>query len=576
VVFYQAFPEEMPGPLDTPLTFNPHLIEKTEMKSVGARRIILGMRWDGGSWDRVPVWCDALLPLLDGVPVHWCFPSPPPGGASLAEEAFIRPLRERLKTGLDTVIAQGFSGAPHPLLAMDELEKELAWSLKNPWLTGTADMLAVKPATIAPILPDFERQAALRCYIDAGFSHIGVPGGGPLAPIRFHGITLFTYALLGFVEGPPGAILRSIRHAIGHGGDAFVMVDLPAFPTTRSTAAFLQNLMRSLFSTGTKPSLLESALSTIRAEESDSPPECGRKWISAHSARAKIALASGYRLRKRKKNEEFRKILTILSPQGVPASVEATETRPLPEKRKQRKKSLLAHMLGDVTLAGKEFDVKLSTGRFCGIMIRNAFILPNIPSSSFITVNGRTYGYRMVSSVSFEEDDGTGLRAELSGEYPTRGGLILEYEFAGENPELRISAVIRYPLLAPEQTLDGSAPLIFTLQELPQNEPALISVLCPDGSEARHLLQETDGWKPIPAMSWSIGAPGKRIILSAAQPPERKWGLCCFRVAKTKGRRMLEANPFGGPAGVGGAAVSGKTENHSLFIGLKNGAEGGA
>ncbi len=542
------------------------------MKSVDARRIILGLRWDGGSWDRVPVWCDALLPLLDGVPIHWCFPSPPPGVLSLAEEAFIRPLRARLKAGLDGVITEGFSGAPHPLLAMDELEKELAWSLKNPWLTGTADMLAVKPAAIAPILPDFERPAALRCYMDAGFSRIGVPGSGPLAPRKFHGITLFTYALLGFVEGPPGAILRSIRHAIGNGGDAFVMVDLSAFPTTRSTAAFLQNLTRSVFSTGAKPSALESALSATRAEESGSPPECGREWISAHSARAKMALASGYRLRKRKKNEEYRKILSFLSPQGVPAAAEAMEARPEPEKKKQRKKSLLAHMHGDVTLTGKEFDVKLSAGRFCGIMTRNTFILPNTPSSSFITVNGKTYGYKTISAVSFEEDDGTGLRAELSGEYPSRGGLILEYEFAGENPELLISAVIHYPLLAPEHTLDGSAPLVFALQELPRNEPAVLSVVCPDGSEARHLLQETDGWKPVPAMTWSVGAPGKRIVLSSAQPPERKWGLCCFRVARTKGRRMLEANPFGGPVRVGGAAVSGKTEKYSLFIGLENGA----
>ena len=55
--------------------------------------------------------------------------------------SLVRTLHARLERGGDGITSAGFSGACHPLLNLDELDKELSWGLKNPWGTGLTDVL---------------------------------------------------------------------------------------------------------------------------------------------------------------------------------------------------------------------------------------------------------------------------------------------------------------------------------------------------------------------------------------------------------------------------------------------------
>jgi hypothetical protein len=289
--------------------------------------------------------------------------------------------------------------------------------------------------------------------------------------------------------------------------------------------------------------------------------------------RWKLALSSPLQKKKRKKGEEYRQILNALSLPGGAASFGDDPLYHEASVKHPKEKTLVSHMQGDVTLAGKDFDAKLSCGRFCGIARQGRFLLPNILASSFITINGKTYPFKSRSSISFEGEAGTGLRDDLVidgylEKQDSTAHLIVEYEFRGDAPELLISSVLRYPRLTAGQTVDMLAPLVISLMAVKNTVRVGVDATCPDGSHSVYDIAGADGWKAVPAMMWSLDSPDARIVLSCAPPGERKWGLCFFRLVKRKGLRILEANPFGSPIPVAGSIVSGKTEASGLLIGL--------
>jgi hypothetical protein len=545
------------------------------MRRGSGRRVVLGLRWDGPSWDQVPVWCDAVLPLIEGVPVQWCFPALPPDYRIWADESFIKPVRSRLSSTGDGILPTGFSGAPHPLLTLDELEKELAWSSKNPWSTGITDVFGVKAAFFAPKVPDLDRPGAVDAYRAAGFSWMGIAGDS--LPVSFRGMTLQPYRRIVFTDTPASAAVRGIRQAVAHGRNPFFLVELSTFPSTPSIASFVEELLKQLSSLGAEIAGLDSIRSAGSPPAAAHAPSCRWDSMPAHLIREKLDSSSSYQKKKRKKNDDYKKILSLIASASSPddASQEADE----PAGKAGRDTTLVAHMQGDVALAGESFDVRLTGGRFCGIERRGRHMVPAIVASSHITISGRTYAFKSKSAISFEGNDGTGLRDELVAEIERDRAekeaalLTVEYEFKDNLPELFISAEIRYPLLSREQIVEGAAPLLLSLLELEGGVPASLEVTYPDGSMARHQFTEKDGWKPVPGMRWTLEGRWGKIHLQTAFPVEKRWGLCFFRVTRKKGRRILESNPFGSSIPVAGSIVSGRKETHTILIGLE--AEGG-
>jgi hypothetical protein len=538
------------------------------MRRGKARSIVIAMRWDGASWDSVPAWCDAVLPLVKETPVQWSFPALPEGFRTWALDCFVSPLRARMKRQGDGLLPMGFSGAPHPLLTLDELEKELSWTAKNPWSTGIAEVFGARSTLLAPRMADLNRPAAVEAYRSKGIDWVGMECGFG-SPLSCDGITLYPFSTACHGEPPSTVAGRAFRRALDRDEHPLLFVDLPSFPSISELKAYLSDLLEMLSSRGIGIAGLDSVRNPPNPMPVESAPQA--RWDAAQYLRKKLDAASAFQRKKRKKNDDYHAILCLLASPHAPGSLPAVG-----QDREKNGKVLIANMQGDVALSGSLFDVRFRGGRFCGLERQGRRLTPDIAASSSVTTSGKACPFKSKSSVSFEHSGGTGLRDELFTELECeRGrkeiaGLTVEYEFREERPELVIRAELRYPR-CDGVVVNGTAPLVFALSELDGSSPALIAVTCPDGSESRHLIREKHGWKTIPGMRWAVEANGALIQLSASSEAEKRWGLCLFRVTRRRGRRMLEVNPFGSSTPVAGASVSGLTERHTLLIGLLEG-----
>ena len=83
--------------------------------------------------------------------------SPPSPDADAGASAVAPVLRERLASAGDSLLAMGCTGACQPVLGLEELDREIAWGLRNPWSTGLADVFGRRPAAAVPRLADLDR-----------------------------------------------------------------------------------------------------------------------------------------------------------------------------------------------------------------------------------------------------------------------------------------------------------------------------------------------------------------------------------------------------------------------------------
>jgi hypothetical protein len=227
-------------------------------------------------------------------------------------------------------------------------------------------------------------------------------------------------------------------------------------------------------------------------------------------------------------------------------------------------------MLGDVTLAGAGFDVRLSGGRFLGLTGRAGALMPMRRAVSFLRVDGRTWTFRSRGSFSFETEGGTGLREELvlEGAGDPNGSLSIEYSFRDSSPYLCIEADIRYPRLDREAIVEECVPFAIVLRELGKGW-ASVRTAAPDGSTADLRVREGEGWVAAPGVNQVVELPGGR---SLDMRWAGRWGLPFFRVSRCIGRRRgLEVSPFGCAGGLPALWLSGRRETFTLQLGVEGG-----
>lgn len=532
------------------------------MSGRNTRKIYLGIQWDAVSWDDVPLWCDFLFERLGKAPVCWNIPALPQDGRARGRAAFVRALLHRIEDAGDAVALMGFAGACHPLLSIDELEKELSWGLKNPWAAGLTDVFGVRPSILAPRMPDFQRPKAVAAYRRHGFQRIGIASDEAFH-LRRHpsGVEVFPFFRV------PAAAQRASRRSLPPRGDLFLMLDLTGLSSQGPLEALFPEMIDPLlpFATVAFPGPAEASVG--RAPLPMAGPRFDCAMFPPTLMRDRLEAIAPLSRKRRKKAEEYQKALSALSPvfqlnrEPAGASAETMQAR-FP----------VAHMLGEVTLAGSDFDVKLSGGRFCGIMQRGEPLLPPRPALSFLRVAGRTHSFRTKSSFSFESDGGTGLREELAMDGAVGQGatLDIEYTFRDDSPLLTIAADILYPPLAEDAILEECVPFSIALAEL-RAGTAAIEASAPDGSLAAHTLSDRDGWTAVPGASHAVALRGgSRLVLRAAPEEARRWWLPFFRVSRAFGRRpILEVNPFGSSAPVPGRWVSGRRQSFALLLGIE-------
>jgi hypothetical protein len=531
------------------------------MKRRESRRVFLGFEWEAGSWNDSPLWCDTLFKKLDRRAVHWNLPAFPAGIHARRRAPLVRTLRSRIEGCGDRVTSMGFAGACHPLLNLDELDKELSWGLKNPWGTGLTDLFDVRPRILVPRVPDLARNDAWDLYASHGFSLVGASeAAGETRGLAGAGWFRFTRLPVGS-GGSADMALRAVRRRLADSNDVFLMLDLTGLTAPGPLESILEDLLGGAFSLIDEPS---------GSPESGAGPAPGGRvdWspIPVPILRSRIEAASGYARRKRKKTEEYHDLLVLLARGGEQAGPSPRET-----KGTQKKLRLVAHMLGDVSLTGSGFDVRLSGGRFHGITRRGAALLPARTAVSYIRAGGRTTPFRTLSSFSFESEEGTGLREELGLEGTEGASLSIEYSFCDDSPLLSVTVEAAWPSIPGSRVVDEYAPLAITLATVAKGATVTVEARAPDESLSSFVLSEGGGGTLLPGSSLRVRRDdGGWLVVRFAPREGRKWGLPFFRVARTGARRFLEMNPFGSYAPVPSAALSGRKETFSLLIGLED------
>ncbi len=428
------------------------------MKRRNDRRVRLGFQWEAESWDEAPLWFDTLFRTLQGRRVHWNLPAMSPEIPARRRAAVARSLGTRIESSGDLVTSMGYAGACHPLLNLDELDKELSWGLKNPWGTGLTDTLDARPPVLIPQLPDLLRPGAVKLYQDRGFSLVGIcttahdtaePPAGRFPFVRFRASTL----------GNGDAFARKLRRLAAVPADLFVMVDLSGEESVAHLEAILDILLSAL---RTCPGL---TLVEIPEQKEKEPgiPHWPTDWspFPGPVIHGRIAAESGLARKKRKKAEEYQRILSLMGPRGAPDL-----STPDADRDASNSRRLVAHMLGDVVLAGTTFDVRLAGGRFCGIVRRGVDVIPGVPALSTLRTSSKDLTYRTVSSFSFEGESETGLREELRLDGRGDSTISIEYSFREDSPYLWISGEIRFPTLAGGMRVEQYSPLTLLLREV--------------------------------------------------------------------------------------------------------------
>jgi hypothetical protein len=579
-------------------------------------RLCLGIQWDAESWQNAPLWCDYLFGKLDTRQVHWNIPALPAHTQRKKRASFTRALRGRIEANGDPVTAMGFTGACHPLLNLDELAREISWGLRNPWGTGLTDLLDVRPTVLIPPVPDLSRAEAWRLYRAHGFSRVGIGceprrGAGVLFPARYpahflparypahflparypahflparypahflparypaHFLPDGGFPCLRFPvarAGPGDPLTRQVRRLIAAGGSLFLLLDLSELDDLAPLRFTFEWVLAPLLTPGGR------ALSSVAEAFPEPPPrkgapECVPDWspFPALALHEKIGAAAGISRRKRKKAEEYQELLAAFAPgdvQAPPGSEDGEDS--------SSRSRLLAHMQGEVVLSGPEFDVQLTGGRFSGITQRGETFLPLRQAGSYLRIGGRTMTFRTVSSFSFEGESGTGLREELGLAGEPDASLSIEYSFREDCPQLSVKAEIRFPRMAAAALVEEYAPLAIVLAELPRGGSATVQTTAPDGSIASATIAERTGWRALPGAAARIVRPGARsVVVRYGAPDSRRWGVPFFRIARARGARILEMNPFGSYAPVPAAALSGRSAVFSLLLGFENASQ---
>ena len=530
------------------------------------RRICLGFQWDPGSWESIPSLWDALFAWLGDRKVLWNLPALPSETSVRKRAAILRPLRSRIEAGGDTVAAMGFSGASHPLLNIDELEREVSWGLKNPWATGIADLLGARPQVLMPSVADILRPAAWKLYGDHGFRLIGVfpDAGGRTRDVPAGCRSFVKIMVSSWTPGSPAS--QRLRRLMSSSPEVLLQLDLSGVKDPETVRILLAAPI-GLF--GGRPPEFSPFDEPTDALPAGPPARCTRlDWspFSLAGLHAALEGTAGISRKKRKKNEEYDSLLGRMGSieDGAVPGVE----KPHDPRRQLR---LVAHMLGDVSLAGSGFDVRLQGGRFSGITRQGRELMPVRPARSFVRTRGSLWQYRTVSSFSFESDHGTGLREELRIDDREDSVVSIEYSFRDDSPLLSIVLEIRFPELPTGAAVDEYAPLALPLRLLKKGESATIEVAAPDGSTSSVDVSEETGSLFAPGAQHRIRREdGGWIVLHFAAPGGPAWGLPSFRVARSRGARVLEANPFGSFTPQPGRTVSGRHARFSLLLGLED------
>ncbi len=560
-------------------------------------RLLLGLRLRDPASEACARAAEALLEeaasLLPRLPLAWNLPLAPleadRGRADLAVE-----IKTRVRSRSDSVLLMGYGGGPHPLLAAEELEKELDWCRRNPWGSGARSLLGQEPKHLLPLAADLARESLDGVYGRHGFETVGLaePLEQALARFSARGRAAYRFPLErrpgraalypAWVLGPGGGTLPAgrtgasiLQAAAGLAGrqPLFLLLDLGCETRPkglREPAPVLAPLLQALEARFQPDFLsLEEALALREA------PRAGAGSLGVAdplpllcpAALEAASRAESLRARPRRRTDaDLRAVLETLGglrlrPQPAPRPREA---------RRAAEPTLIAAMSGLVALQGDGLAATFADGRLSGLQKAQTGALGAGPADSYLIVGGRFLPLESESAFSFQQGQDSGLRSVLKA--PLDGGqveLIIQAWFREGQEDLELDFRLRFPELSPQLNLQGVVPLELPVFALAEGEQAAVSGELLGGGSIAGTLETAEGQRLFTGARLRLrkAGGGPALVFSPCAPS----GVIVLGVRVIRFRRGLHvlASPFGARFAAPARLYSGRTVSCSLRLGLE-------
>jgi hypothetical protein len=555
-------------------------------------RLLLGLRLRDPASENASRAAEAFLQeaasLQPRLPLAWNLPLAPieaRGRSDLAVE-----IKTRVRSRSDSVLLMGYGGAPHPLLAAEELEKELGWCRRNPWGSGAKALLGQEPRHLLPLAADLAREALDGVYGRHGFESVGLAEPLEYALARFAGQRRATYCFP--AESRPGRAALYPAWVMTAGGGArpigrpeasvlqaaaglvgrqplFLLLE-PGGEGRREAGSLLANLLRTLEARFQPQFLsLDEALTLGEAPSAGGvrPGAPDPLPLLCPTALEAASRAEALRAKPRRRTDaDLRAVLETLG--GFTPRPQAA-ARPR-ETRRAAEPTLIAAMSGLVALQGDGLAATFADGRLSGLQRAQTWALGAGPADSYLIAGGRFLPLESDSAFSFEQGQDSGLRSVLKA--PLDGGeveLIIQACFREGQEDLELDFRLRFPELSPELGLQAVVPLELPVFALSHGERAAVSGELLGGGSFTSILGAEEGERLFtgsrlrlhkagggPALIFSPGAPSGVVILGV-------------RVIRLRRGLHVLARPFGGRFKAPARLYSGRTLSFSLRLGLE-------
>ncbi len=502
-------------------------------------RIFLLVRADG----RASVQSLAsFLPSLPSSPAHWAIPSSLLAGPDAgAWAAFLGELPARRP--LDVVVSVGYAGAPHPMLQIEELRREVEWGQHPPG--DAARPYRALPGVLAPAAADLLRPEALRLYATKGLRRIVVPAEGCWSAASETGIegarlqVLYHHSVDELAAERPGRLVERVCDGV---------LGLAVDP---ASGRALRTVLDRLAS--------RADLRYLRLDEPVTVAQPGPLAPSPGSdpaLRDRASSLSAFRTH-RQAIEETASVLQVLAGFRSVAGP-ARSVGVFPSARREN----TAVMMGTVSLSDGAFGAHFDAGRLTGLAWNGRAVTPLVAARSYAGPLHKPRPYEVVNAFALEADRVRGLRSlhRLAGE---SAALSLEYFFVEDFPFLLVTGRVRYPR---RRGLERVSPLEIVVARVPQGEGVKVHVL--SRGEAPYEVRVADGDPPIclaGSLFWFEGSEGG---LLAGFPPVKEPALesVWLRIERVEAGSALFASFFSSRDRSG--AFLGREELFSLYLGV--------
>ncbi len=428
------------------------------------------------------------LGLEKSMPLHWNLPNTPYLEKKNPQlDGIITEIKMRLSACNDCIIPMGYCGAAHPLLTAHELEKELEWSVSNSWKTGIVEQFKVRPHILIPVVPDLLRADLVKVYKKTDFTLIGLPARDAAQKNRAFGPWLYNepVEIFFYRELPPAGKPANDPLDFGHPKQTpylFILLDLGQNSIHQRFEEFIRVVSKRF----------HIRYGSLKRDKPARQKKHDLIHLTPHTAmtcnplcRVYLKSATALRGKDKRTDTDVRNILKLVSFNNWelnPKKIKLLDSTQ--HKSFLHPRIISAHMPGDVTLPGTNFNAVFSEGKLHSLLKSGKNYLTGISPGTLVETERKAYYYTTGGVFSFEDENSRGLLEKLLCSLPAPSGestIIREYYFVDDFPYLIINMEITYPELPQSAGITRLAPFELPLARFDKDQEPVLHCLYSDG-----------------------------------------------------------------------------------------------